>query len=151
MTDKEIIIDGVDVSGCGALDEDKYHKGMYSCEGENCDFKFSLLQEHLQTLKTENKELKEQLAQVIYRATGGMLSYSNYTLNAIEDAFNNMVNIKVDQKIKEINSELARHKQVLEKVETLIKAAVNPKQTPEADSSLDALYEALEIIKEIKD
>ena len=61
-------------------------------------------------LKIENEELNNRMAEVIYRATGGRLSYSNYTLDAIEQAFNDQLEILSDQKvgeeIKELNQKL---------------------------------------------
>ena len=58
----------------------------------------------------EIEELKDKMADVIYTATGGRLSYSNYTLDAIEQAFNDQLEIlsdqKVEEEIKELNQKL---------------------------------------------
>lgn len=57
-------------------------------------------------LKAEKEELNNRMAEVTYRATGGRLSYSNYTLDAIEQAFNDQLEILSDQKVKEETKDL---------------------------------------------
>ena len=57
-------------------------------------------------LEIEKEELNNRMAEVIYRATGGRLSYSNYTLDAIEQAFNDQLEVLSDQKVEEETKEL---------------------------------------------
>lgn len=125
MTDKEqIMIDGVDVSGCSYLDivneriwcdnvnissVGKSSQCPYvDClKNPNCHYKqLARKTQECNELKIENEELNNRMAKVIYRATGGRLSYSNYTLDAIEQAFNDQLEILSDQKIEEETKEL---------------------------------------------
>ena len=55
------------------------------------------------------------MATVTYRATGGRLSYSNYTLDAIEQAFYDQLDILSDQKI-------GPYKQTLQEIKTIAEA-----------------------------
>lgn len=64
------------------------------------------LKKENEELKAENEEVNDRMADVIYRATGGRLSYSNYTLEAIEQAFNDQLEILSDQKVEEETKEL---------------------------------------------
>lgn len=66
-------------------------------------------------LKTENEELNDRMAEVTFRATGGRLSYSNYTLDAIEKAFNDQLEILSDQKVEEETKELEKEIEILTK------------------------------------
>lgn len=125
--DKEIIIDGVDVSGCKYYKHNDENSGWSSCiskdeehihavnplccEKEDCLFKqLARKTQECNELKIENEELNNRIAEVTYRATGGRLSYSNYTLDAIEQAFNDQLEIlsdqKVEEEIKELNQKL---------------------------------------------
>jgi cell division protein FtsB len=76
------------------------------------------LKKENEELKAENEEVNDRMADVIYRATGGRLSYSNYTLDTIEQAFNDQLDIlserKVEEEINEIKSKYYRYEQDLE-------------------------------------
>lgn len=142
MTNK-IIIDGVDVSGCEYYKDNEcrctcecFHlengapvteydfasrtllaEYNYCFKNPNCYYK------QLKRITQECEELHKKMAEVIFRATGGMLSYSTYTLDAIEDAFNNMVSIQVDKETKELEEknnlltdQVNRYKQALENI-----------------------------------
>lgn len=74
----------------------------------------SKIQEY-EELKIENEELNNRMAEVTYRATGGRLSYSNYTLDAIEQAFNDQLEILSDQKVEEETKELKEENEKLKK------------------------------------
>lgn len=116
--DKEqIIIDGVDVSKCKFLINRFSNNTDYCCSELNntflkcpkrdCYFKqLARKTQECEELKTENEELNNRMAEVTYRATGGRLSYSNYTLDAIEKAFNDQLEILSDQKVEEETKEL---------------------------------------------
>lgn len=130
MTDK-IIIDGVDVSGCKLYDKTThkldFNKCGHVCKDTECKYKRFWYKKQLQRKTQECEELNKKMSEVIYRATGGMLSYSTYTLDAIEDAFNNMVRIQVDQEtecLRKENNSLAEqtkhHKQTLEEIEKVL-------------------------------
>lgn len=60
----------------------------------------------LKRKEQECEELENKMAAVIYAATGGRLSYSNYTLDAIEQAFNDQLEILSDRKVKEETTEI---------------------------------------------
>lgn len=76
------------------------------------------LKKENEELKAENEEVNDRMADVIYRATRGRLSYSNYTLDTIEQAFNDQLEIlsesKVEEEINEIKSKYYRYEQALE-------------------------------------
>ena len=90
----------------------KNTKNPKRCEcSPNCYYKQLARKTHeCNELKIENEELNNRMAEVTYRATGGRLSYSNYTLDAIEQAFNDQLEIlsdqKVEEEIKELNQKL---------------------------------------------
>ena len=113
---KEIIIDGIDISECEfanacdkkmkcvILQEDVCETKPY-CEGYNCYYK------QLQKLKQENEEMHERLRTIIYNATGGRLSYSTYTVEAVEQAFYDQLEILTEQNTKELEEENERLKE----------------------------------------
>lgn len=95
--------------------------GYLNCE-YTCAYKVKKLKDDLvcktqecEELKTENEELNDRMAEVTFRATGGRLSYSNYTLDAIEKAFNDQLEILSDQKVEEETKELEKEIEILEK------------------------------------
>lgn len=95
--------------------------GYLSCEYV-CAYKVKKLKDDLacktqecEELKTENEELNDRMAEVTFRATGGRLSYSNYTLDAIEKAFNDQLEILSDQKVEEETKELEKEIEILKK------------------------------------
>lgn len=110
MEDEEqIIIDGVvyykqqDINE--GLDEEHYITEFHLLATH-----YNLLLEDYARKTQECEELKDKMADVIYVATGGRLSYSSYTLDAIEQAFNDQLEIlsdqKVEEEIKELNQKL---------------------------------------------
>lgn len=119
MTDKEIIIDGVDVSKCIHIDNYKHCnccndliKTIYPkaskclieedlrCEiYPNCYFKQRKRKEQ------ECEELSERTASIIHSLTGGRLSYSTYTLEGCEDAYRDQLSIDVERATKELEEE----------------------------------------------
>lgn len=123
---EQIIIDGVDVSECEYLEngmcnaerESDGYTGWECCDPEcsNCYYKqLARKTQECEELKTENEELNDRMAEVTFRATGGRLSYSNYTLDAIEKAFNDQLEILSDQKVEEETKELEKEIEILEK------------------------------------
>ena len=146
MTDKQIIIDGVDVSGCTYskigidkkcyCEQDLYDDGtpVFTCdECTNCYYKqFKRTESELVRKEQECEELKEKMEKycydcdvaermrkVIYAATGGRLSYANYTVEAIEQAYNDQLCIDVEYRTKEIKEELNQLKAELEQEKAL--------------------------------
>lgn len=103
MTDKEIIIDGVDVSKCSNYDHDSYFECKDGCchcdEIPNCYFK------QLKHKEQECEELHNRTASIIYNLTGGRLSYSTYTLEGCEDAYRDQLSIDVEKATKELEEE----------------------------------------------
>lgn len=160
--DKQIIIDGCDVSGCEWIREieldSEYictcnypNKTSGYCKyNPNCHYKQLKRKEQeleqvnkayeecknsrlkaynkLQEKEQECEELKEKMEKycydcdvaermrkVIYAATGGRLSYANYTVEAIEQAYNDQLCIDVEYRTKKIEEELNQLKAELEK------------------------------------
>ena len=113
---EQIMINGIDVSRCVHLVgkeacNSRYCRSVKCGKNLNCLFKQLAYKTHeCNELKIENEELNNRMAEVTYRATGGRLSYSNYTLDAIEQAFNDQLEIlsdqKVEEEIKELNQKL---------------------------------------------
>lgn len=70
----------------------------------------------IEELKKDNDEIHEKMATVIYRATGGHLSYSTYTLDAIEQAREDRLAIDVEHKTeeyREVIDQLRAEKEVI--------------------------------------
>ena len=110
IMDKEIIIDDVNVAGCeffdsGCCRECDMRVPFYNdidCDdrcNHDCYYK------QLQKLKQENEEMHERLRTIIYNATGGRLSYSTYTVEAVEQAFYDQLEIETEQRTKELEEE----------------------------------------------
>lgn len=127
----KVIIDGVDVSECKYYDDgtccdkdiltlscdkaDCIYKQLKRLQAEYDDLHLSYagcktantgLQEVNQKLEQENNELCKRMAEVTYRVTGGRLSYPNYTLDAIEQAFYDQLEILSDKKSEEYKQAL---------------------------------------------
>ena len=82
------------------------YTGVYTGIFPNMSPREIELEARVKELKEENEELNNRMAEVTYRATGGRLSYSNYTLDAIEQAFNDQLEILSDKKVEEETKEL---------------------------------------------
>lgn len=143
MMKKKIIVNEIDVSGC------KYWKGYcriaslcdyagHLCEvTPNCNYKnWKRKEQECEELKEKLEnycydcDVAERMAEVTYRATGGRLSYSNYTLEAIEQAYNDQLRIDVEYRTKELEEQLdsvvreweeytEKYKQVLREIKNL--------------------------------
>lgn len=89
----------------------KLHKYLSKgyCE---CEYSKNLRLEN-ERLKKENEELNDRMAEVTYMATGGRLSYSNYTLDAIEQAFQDQLEILSDRKAEQ---EIEFYKRILKEI-----------------------------------
>lgn len=64
MTDKQIIIDGVDVSGCECYSEHRegYCGWHIPCEGDTCPYKLKWALQQLKRKEQECKALREEKA-----------------------------------------------------------------------------------------
>lgn len=118
--DKEIIIDGVDVSGCEYACNTAFGKNgckhpmmknIYCFKNPNCYFK------QLYRKEQECEELHSRTASIIYSLTGGRLSYSTYTLKGCEDAYRDQLSIDVEKATKELEEENAKLKQECKNLE----------------------------------
>ena len=126
MIDKQIIIDGIDVSGCECIIEDYYYQQANNlangykhiknvCElGESgseyynlfCKDNHNCCYKQLKRKEQECEELNERTASIIYSLTGGRLSYSTYTLEGCEQAYHDQLEIDVERATKELQEVL---------------------------------------------
>ena len=95
------------------LSDSAYRQADYDYRLDDAEEKIEMLEQENERLKEENNELCKRMAEVTYRATGGRLSYPNYTLDAIEQAFYDQLEILSDQKSEE-------YKQTLQEIKTLL-------------------------------
>lgn len=58
-------------------------------------------------------DVAERMRKVTYAATGGRLSYANYTVEAIEQAYNDQLRIDVEYRTKELEEQLDQLKEEL--------------------------------------
>ena len=136
MTDKEIIIDGVDVSECkyfqsscvpdysgGYLYKNVCRNhGFYDCDKKPCAFKCIEYQKQLKRKEQECEKLHERIASIIYNLTGGRLSYSTYTLEACEQAYRDQLDIDVEKATRELQVDVSKYKQALDGIEEYLDA-----------------------------
>lgn len=105
-------------------------------------FKIAKLKEQLQAKEQECEELHNRTASIIYRLTGGRLSYSTYTLEGCEDAYTDQLRIDVERATKELSEENEILKSENFTFEELIKT-----QEDEMDKLKQALDEIAELCK----
>lgn len=123
MTNK-IIIDGVDVSECDHYTDGECYFNYFDgiSEGRCTDFK-NCDHKQLQRKTAECEKLKEEkqdycfncdvaerMRKVVHAATGGRLSYANYTVDAIEQAYHDQLEIDVEYRTKILKEENAKLK-----------------------------------------
>lgn len=130
MTDKQIIIDGVDVSGCcqymprymedydiDTLNYCRYHfKPCKDVDVKYCYYK------QLKRKEQECEELHSRTASIIYSLTGGRLSYSTYTLEGCEQAYHDQLEIDVERATKELEEKLKAKEQECNKLYIQLKS-----------------------------
>lgn len=116
---KKIIIDGVDVSECDHYTDGECYFNYFDgiSEGRCTDFK-NCDHKQLQRKAAECEKLKEEkqdycfncdvaerMRKVVHAATGGRLSYANYTVDAIEQAYHDQLEIDVEYRTKILKEE----------------------------------------------
>lgn len=121
---KKIIIDGVDVSECDHYTDGECYFNYFDgiSEGRCTDFK-NCDHKQLQRKAAECEKLKEEkqdycfncdvaerMRKVVHAATGGRLSYANYTVDAIEQAYHDQLEIDVEYRTKILKEENAKLK-----------------------------------------
>lgn len=79
----------------------------------------------IEKLKKDNDEIHEKMATVIYRATGGHLSYSTYTLDAIEQAREDRLAIDVECKTEEYREVINQLKVELQQYKDMAKKGLD--------------------------
>jgi cell division protein FtsB len=128
MTDKEIIIDGVDVNECEKLGETI--DGITCGLGKRIRFANEIITKHnlcknnpncyykqLKRKEQECEELHSRTASIIYNLTGGRLSYSTYTLEGCADAYHDQLKMDVERATKELEEENETLKQEVNTLE----------------------------------
>lgn len=78
---------------------------------EKIKHRFNLTKKANKQYKKEIENLHKRMSDVIYRATGGRLSYSTYTLDAIEQAFQDQLEILSDRKAEDEIEQYKKSKQ----------------------------------------
>lgn len=82
----------------------------------------------------EYTELENRMRSLVYTATGGRLSYANYTLDAIHEAYQDQLNFEVERKTNELEEDVSMIKKERDNWEELVKHADN--QIEELEQSL---------------
>lgn len=162
MTDKQIIIDGVNVSECECMMEDYQQannlKGGYEhiknvCElGERgseyynlfCKYNPNCNYKQLKRKEQECEELHSRTASIIYSLTGGRLSYSTYTLEGCEQAYHDQLEIDVERATKELEEKLQAKEQECEKLKHKVELMMDC-----TSCKIDEYKQTLTEIKEI--
>lgn len=159
MTDKEIIIDGVDVSECkyfqsscvpdysgGYLYKNVCRNhGFYDCDKKPCAFKCIEYQKQLKRKEQECEKLHERIASIIYNLTGGRLSYSTYTLEACEQAYRDQLDIDVEKATRELQVDVSKYKQALDEIRQYRVCEINDVDGEEDDVILGIIDEVMEL------
>ena len=159
MTDKEIIIDGVDVSECkyfqsscvpdysgGYLYKNVCRNhGFYDCDKKPCAFKCIEYQKQLKHKEEECEKLHERIASIIYNLTGGRLSYSTYTLEACEQAYRDQLDIDVEKATRELQVDVSKYKQALDEIRQYRVCEINDVDGEEDDVILGIIDEVMEL------
>lgn len=174
MNEKEIIIDGVNVAGCNYLNiipqgDGRVFKACnkrlkYSICSNNPDCYYKKLQrkgQECEKFRKANDEKNEFLQKLGISSTGEFHRIKHYIDKIIAENEELKQQKKllyekaIDKKSKlewaygKRKEKSDNYKKALKEIETLIKASVDPEQTPKMWDSLDALYEALDIAKEV--
>ncbi len=102
---------------CYVIKSYKKSARLYQMKNNYCDISASC--EIVNKLEAEVEQLRKQLEnfcfdcdvaermrKVTYAATGGRLSYANYTVEAIEQAYNDQLRIDVEYRTKELEEQL---------------------------------------------
>ena len=127
MEDTQIIIDDIDVSFCthhynGWSNLHRDNRPMCECGYDReCEPKKYECHHYVKCLEQKCEDLMnrldtycydcdvaERMRKVTYAATGGRLSYANYTVEAIEQAYNDQLRIDVEYRTKELEEELSQ-------------------------------------------
>ena len=117
MTDKQIMIDGVDVSGCISFDknneyniccyddirEDKIPFANFCVENKNCYYK------QLKRKEQECERLKWYLKEIRYDELKALdIEWDEYETHCIDSEYSNIINL-VEEALKERSSEDCRY------------------------------------------
>lgn len=113
MTDKQIIIDGVDVSGCECYSEHRegYCGWHIPCEGDTCLYKLKWALQQLKHKEQENEELKEKNNTLL-----GELQVAEESLKDYEAHYNRQCEQvdKLEKENKELKFYIERYKHIWE-------------------------------------
>ena len=168
MTDKQIIIDGVDVSGCECYSEHRegYCGWHIPCEGDICLYKLKWALQQLKRKEQECEELKDELRknfeekETLHLIIDRLLEASGYDTNTanaedFEDVYENMrykqQQLKrKEQECEELKEEQAEikkylgisHKTILKRLEEL---------TEFRDRDRDEIYNSKQENKKLKE
>lgn len=170
MSNKLIIIHGVDVTDCNYLHTSVFNEEAALCDialqvGQDCINTPNCYYKQLKRKEEECEELKEEkenycftcdvaerMRKVTYAATGGRLSYANYTVEAIEQAYQDQLNYQVEQETKELTEELQRKEQEceeLKKYRPIIDRLLKQFETYDKLKSLDVVTFAKQVFDQL--
>ena len=94
-------------------------------ENEHLSNEIKDLQNKYDIKCNEYTELENRMRSLVYTATGGRLSYANYTLDAIHQAYQDQLNFEVERKTNELEEDVSMIKKERDNWEQLVKHANN--------------------------
>lgn len=94
-------------------------------ENEHLSNEIKDLQNKYDIKCNEYTELEDRMRSLVYTATGGRLSYANYTLDAIHQAYQDQLNFEVERKTNELEEDVSMIKKERDNWEQLVKHANN--------------------------
>lgn len=124
MTDKEqIIIDGVDVSGCELYSKyrEKYCEWHLPCQGQSCSYKLDWALKQLAHKTQECEELREDYEELKQRHNGAFQDFERLKQERRELEIKNVTLQNRYQQVAGATTEAARYRKALEEIEEEIK------------------------------
>lgn len=122
MTDKEqIIIDGVDVSGCELYSKyrEKYCEWHLPCQGQSCSYKLDWALKQLAHKTQECEELREDYEELEQRHNGAFQDFERLKQERRELEIKNVTLQNRYQQVAGATTEAGRYRKALEEIEEI--------------------------------